>query len=47
MVHVLYLLVCKQRLRTGMMNCSGAINVSLGYKTYRILVQSGHLDVLK
>ena len=30
-----------------MINCSGVINVSLGYKTYRILVQLEHLEVLK
>ena len=30
-----------------MMNCNGAIDVSLGYKTYRILVQSEDLEVLK
>ena len=34
-------------LRIGMMNCSGTIDVSLGYKTYKILVQPGHLEVLK
>jgi len=30
-----------------MMNYSGAINVSLGYKTYGILVRPEHLEVLK
>jgi len=34
-------------LRTEMMNFSGAIYVSLGYKTYKILVKLGHLKVLK
>ena len=29
------------------MNCSGIIDVSLGYKTYRILVRLEHLEVLK
>ena len=28
-----------------MMNCNGAINVSLGYKTYKILVQPGYLEI--
>ena len=30
-----------------MMNCSGTIDVSLGYKTYKILVRLEHLKVLK
>ena len=29
------------------MNCSGTINVGLGYKTYRILDRPEHLEVLK
>ena len=29
------------------MNCSGIIDVSLDYKTYKILIRSGHLEVLK
>ena len=28
-----------------MMNCNGAIDVSLGYKTYKILVQPGYLEI--
>ena len=30
-----------------MMNYGGAVNISLGYKTYRILIQPRHLEELK
>ena len=45
--HVLSKLICNPCLHTRMMNCSDAIDVSLGYKTYKILVQSGYLEILK
>ena len=45
--HVLFKLICNSCLHTRMMNCNGAIDVSLGYKTYKILVQPGYLEVLK
>ena len=40
-------LVYNPYLRTKMMNCSSTIDINLGYKTYRILVQPRHLEVLK
>ena len=43
--HVLFKLVCNSCLRVRMMNCNGAIDVSLGYKTYKILDQPGYLEV--
>ena len=39
--------VCKLCLHTEMMNCSGAINVSVSYYIYRTLVRLRHLEVLK
>ena len=46
-IHVLFKLVCNLYLCMKMMNCSGAIDVNLGYKTFKILVQLGYLEVLK
>ena len=36
--HLLLLLECNQCLRTEIMNCKCAIDISFGNKTYRILV---------
>ena len=40
-VTLLMLLICNPCLRMEIMNCNGTIDVSLDYKTYKILVQSG------
>ena len=38
-VHIIIKLVYNSCLNKRMVNCSGAIDVSLGYKTYKILVR--------
>ena len=45
--HVLFKLVCNSFLHMRMMYCSGDIDISLSYKTYKILVQPRYLEVLK
>ena len=44
---LLLVLVCNSCLHMDIMNRSDAIDISLDPKTYRILVQPGHFEVLK
>ena len=46
-VTLLMLLICSPCLHMKIMNYSGAIDVSLSYKTYTILVRPRHFEVLK